>query len=235
MSIALRSILLASGLGLIAGAAAAQSPALEQLTGCTHYLTVQQRGCRVAQHFQCNAPAGSQIRVDYTEEGAVFMSAIDAEAQWIESRSLLQAQSRETLFPAPDAASISTLLAEGYDDFTFEQRFNGQSVLRHEGFDRLTGENVTIDGEELLGTEYYGLLTDPTTGQVIDEIRGREFVSPRHRRFFSGARTAADGGVPIDNTPVKFFYPGDEGFESTAPRYDCDMMLSALPNVESQT
>lgn len=159
------------------------------------------------------------------------MSAIDGEAQWIESRSLVRPEWRETLFPTSDAASISTLLAEGYDDFTFEQRYNGARVLRHEGFDRLTGERFVIDGEELLGTEYFGRLTDPATGQVLDEVSGREYVSARHRRFFAGIRAAADGGEPLDNTPAKFFYPGDDGFEAVQPRYDCGPLLSGLPMI----
>lgn len=206
--------------------------------GCEQYLTVQHRGCLLTQHFICAQPEGSRMRVDFTEEGPVFESRIDDQAQWLSSRSLIEAgRTRETVFPTQDHASMDTLLSSGYDDFTFDQVYNGERILRLEGFDRLTGESVVIDGEELLRTEYGGRLTDPATGRVLDENSGAEYVSPRFRRFFAGVRTVYDeDGTPsvVDNSPAKFFHPGEDGFNATEPRYDCGMMLSLLTQSEAR-
>lgn len=203
--------------------------------GCSAYLTVQTMGCRVENHFTCDAAPGHRWRVDHDAEGPSFTARIDAEAQWVESRSLLSGLGRQTVFPAQDPASMTVLLEEGYDDFTFEERHSDGSVLRVEGFDRLTGDEVEIDGERLLRTQFRYRIIDPQTGALVDMGEGREFVSPVHRRFFSGVTVyqTEDGPVQFDRSPVQFAYPGEPGFGATDPIFGCGEMMSALPRSRS--
>ena len=41
-----------------------------------------------------------------------------------------------------------------------------------------------------------------------------------------------DGGdgnyLPIDGSPVQFIFPGEPGFASTQPLFDCDAVMSSL-------
>ena len=67
--------------------------------GCTGLLTVQSRGCRVSNHYNCAADApGDQWRADFDQEGIFFVSRIDCEAQWVESYDMFPTV-RQTLDP----------------------------------------------------------------------------------------------------------------------------------------
>lgn len=199
--------------------------------GCTTYLTVQSRGCYVANHYTCEAdPAGHKWRADFDQEGPFFLSRIDDETQWVESIELNPVVT-QTLDPNPeDPASFSNLLDTGRDDFAFGlSKDNGeQSKVR--GFDRLTGKTVTIDGVTLEETEFsYEEIDDQ--GNLLRRARGFEYISRDWRMFFSGTSEWDDGAgnwLPMDGHPVKFFQPGDKGFESTQPIFDCDAVLSQL-------
>lgn len=200
--------------------------------GCTAFLTVQAKGCRVSNHFRCEAdPAGDQWRTDFDQEGPYFTSRIDAEAQWVESYEL-NPPVRQTLDPNPtDPASFSELLATGQDSFAFGlSRDNGEQS-RVRGSDRLTGTQVVIDGITLEQTEFNFTETD-LSGNVLRRSRGREYIHPEWRLFFAGP-SEWDGGdgtyLPYDGSPVQFIFPGEPGFASTQPIFDCDAIMSSLP------
>jgi hypothetical protein len=233
------SVLTRRGLAVAGGAVSATLAASVAMaadfvppSGCTAYLAVQTRSCMVSHHYTCSDTPGDLWRMDFDEAGAFYMGVIDSEAQWVESRGLPDGPTSRTLFPARDAASVTTLLETGFDDWDFEE-VRGGSRIRVEGFDRLTGEAVVIDGEELLRTEYETQYY-AEDGTLIDAMHGREYVSARHRRFFSGVRTwSADGNdQTTDNSPVEFLYPGEPGFASTEPRHNCGPMLSGLTRPE---
>jgi hypothetical protein len=90
------AVFLLLGLALLAAPVAGLGQ-LSPPEGCTTFMTVQARGCRVSNHYRCEADQqGDQWRADFDQEGIYFVSRIDAEAQWVESFDL---------FPhrAPDA------------------------------------------------------------------------------------------------------------------------------------
>lgn len=206
--------------------------------GCEIHLTVQARACRVSNHFRCTQdPPGDQWRADFDQDGLFFLSRIDDEAQWVESVSaggIFGDDLREELLPgAADPASLSELLATGADTYSFDLDRSDGLVSRVEGFDRLTGESVTIDGVTLLQTEFEFTQTDED-GIVIRRARGNEFVSDELRTFFAGPGEAdlGDGEwLPIDGSPVRFIFPGDEGFATTEPAYECAALTAegAIP------
>lgn len=196
--------------------------------GCTGFLTVQARACRVSNYYTCTQDAaGDQWRTDFDQEGLFFASRVDAEGQWVESIEM-NPMVRQTLDAgAEDPASFTELLS-GLDTFAFNlSRDNGKrSSVR--GFDRLTGKSVVIDGVTLSQTQFEYSETDGA-GNVQNRSRGFEYVHPEWRIFFAGP-TEWDGGsgyLPMDGSPVEFIFPGEAGFFSTQPLFECDAVLSS--------
>jgi hypothetical protein len=200
--------------------------------GCETFLTVQANGCRVSNHYICQADApGDQWRTDFDQEGAFFTSRVDYEAQWVESYEL-DPPVRQTLDPNPsDPASFSELLATGRDTYIFGLSDDTGERTRVRGSDTLTGRTVVIDGISLQETAFNFTETD-LNGKVLRSSRGNEYISAEWRLFFSGP-SEWDGGdgtyVPIDGSPMQFIFPGEPGFASTQPLFDCDAVMSSLP------
>ena len=196
--------------------------------GCTAYLTVQSRQCRVSNYYKCSADApGDQWRQDFDQEGMFFRSRIDSETQWIESFDT-NPEVRQTLDPgAKDPASFSDLMATGLDSFAFGLSKENGERSQVSGFDKLTGKSRVIDGVTLKQTEFEFTETD-ANGTVLRRSRGYEFISPEWRAFFSGPSEWDDGTgyVPIDGSPMQFILPGEPKFGSTQPIFDCDTVVS---------
>ncbi|MDP5326182.1 MAG: hypothetical protein NWQ69_02570 [Paracoccaceae bacterium] len=205
---------------------------------CTGYVTVQMKGCMLSNHYRCSGDApGDQWRVEFgqTEDGedaAMFQARIDADAQWVESQNLRRGTVEYLLPGAADPASLSRLLSEGYDSFDFQvQAADGlRETIR--GFDRLTGERVRIDGVALLGTQFEARATDES-GATLWHTRGAEFLHPDWRIFLSGRGEWLDVEtgefLPFDATPLSFSFPGEVGFFSTTPLFECDTVMSQAP------
>jgi hypothetical protein len=196
--------------------------------GCTAFLTVQSRQCRVSNYYRCAADApGDLWRQDFDQEGVFFKSKIDSETQWIESYDV-NPTVKQTLDPNPeDPASFSDLLATGLDNFAFGLTKETGEQTRVRGFDKLTGKTFTIDGVTLKQTEFEYTETD-MSGNVLRRSRGNEFISPEWRTFFAGPSEWDDGTgyVPIDGSPVVFIMPGEPKFATTEPIFDCDVVTS---------
>jgi len=217
---------MALGTGIAAPAATFQPP-----KGCTGFLTVQSHGCMVSNHYRCTADApGDQWRADFGVNGPFFVSRTDRETRWMESADLASG-TRETLEPgAADPASFTGLLATGFDDFDFRTRTTSGAERHYTGHDKLTGQTVTIDGVTLKRTEY-AITARNGSGKVLWRSTGHEYIQPAWRMFLSGTGKWIDarGAAPFDNSPAQFAFPGQPGFMSTVPVYDCDTMMSALP------
>jgi hypothetical protein len=200
--------------------------------GCEAFMTVQSRGCRVSNHFRCTANApGDQWRADFDQEGLFFQSRINSEAEWVESLEFNPA-TRQTLDPgAPDAASFSNLLNSGLDTYEFGLSTDTGERTRVNGYDRLTGRSVTIDGVTLQETEFDYTETD-LDGNLLRQANGNEYIHPEWRMFFSGPSewNGGDGQfLPLDGSPMQFIFPGEAGFAVTQPIFDCDAVVAGLP------
>ena len=228
----LLTVVTALALGSLGTVASAQSPTppgtFTPPPGCTGWLTVQSRGCRVSNHYKCAADApGDQWRADFDQEGIFFVSRIDRETQWIESYDMFPTV-RQTLDPdAADPASFSGLLATGLDTFDFGLTEDTGAQTTVQGFDKLTGTGATIDGIALQQTEFDYTETG-SDGSVIRKAHGHEYINPEWRLFFSGTSVWQTEGkdLPVDGTPKEFIFPGEKGFFSTAPVFDCDVVTS---------
>lgn len=227
------SALRGAGLGALAllmAAPVAASGSFAPPEGCTTFMTVQARGCRVSNHYRCDRDTpGDQWRADFDQEGVYFLSRIDREAQWVESFDLFPTV-RQTLDPNPEDPASFTDLLGGADSFSFGLTKDTGDQSRVRGFDRLTGRSVTIDGISLMETAYEFEET-ALDGTLLRRARGNEYIHPEWRLFFAGP-SEWDGGtgfVPLDGSPVQFLFPGEPGFAATDPLFDCDAILSSFP------
>ena len=192
--------------------------------GCEGTLTVQMRGCMVTNHFVCeDDPEGVRRHITFREEGASGASVVDAEYQWLETYGI---ERRETLGEeVPDPASLTELFETGLDTFDFPvvDGSDGAEVeFRIIGVDELQGEEVEIDGEPLERTRFAMKRLDPE-GEEVYSVTGEQYVSRDRRLFFAGTETLEINGEVIegDNTPVRFIEPGESGFMSEEPLYEC--------------
>ncbi|MGO4908410.1 hypothetical protein ACEN2J_08770 [Pseudorhodobacter sp. W20_MBD10_FR17] len=194
--------------------------------GCTGWLTVQGRACRVSNFYKCTQDApGDQWRTDFDQEGLFFASRTDAEGQWVESIDM-NPMVRQVMDGAEDPASFSELLG-GVDTFAFSLRRDDGGASTVRGFDRLTGKTVVIDGISLQETQFEFAETK-ADGSVV-QSRGNEYINADWRLFFAGPSEWDDGngGVPMDGSPLQFIFPGEPGFFSTEPLFECDAILSS--------
>lgn len=207
--------------------------------GCEAFLTVQSRSCSVAHYWNCSAdPEGTFWRVAIDQDGPYYLSQSDAEYRWLQNYELASGAEAVLIEPEEDPASISELLETGTDSMVFSMQRTeaGVSFQRdYNGFDSLTGAEIEIDGQRLLLTEFtYSFETE--AGTLL--VTGNQFVDPERRLFFGGLETSQLGDNPVveaDYSPREFIVPGEDGFLSTRPLYDCgDTMssLSPLPGLE---
>ena len=198
--------------------------------GCTTFLTVQSRGCYVANYYRCEADTpGDQWRADFDQQGPFYLSRIDSETQWVESYES-NPTVRQTLDPDPaDPASFTTLLQTGTDTFDFALTKDNGEHTTVKGYDKLTGKTMMIDGIMLEQTEFDYTETD-AAGNVLRQSSGNEYIKRDWRNFFSGTSQwmQPDGtSLPLDGTPVQFILPGEKGFAATQPLFQCDAVMSS--------
>jgi hypothetical protein len=84
-----------------------------------------------------------------------------------------------------------------------------------------------IDGVTLQETQFEFAETK-TDGSVV-KSRGNEYINADWRLFFAGPSEWNDGSgyVPMDGSPLQFIFPGEPGFFSTEPLFECDAILSS--------
>ena len=198
--------------------------------GCTGTLTVQLRQCLVTNVWTCAADApGEQWVSLFTQDGPWQVRKVDRDFQWLETYYANPPVIETIQNPVADPSNMDELLTTERDDYDFiVNRNDGTTPERIVGYDRLTGENVQIDGETLLRTEFAYDTLDPA-GTVISSSAGRQYVSATHRLFFFGQDWNIDTPDQInDASPVQFIYPGEAGFFSPNPQYDCSAVLSSF-------
>lgn len=211
---------------LVAAMPAAAQQSFGAPEGCEAVLTVQNKGCVMTNVWHCEADApGEQWIALITQAGVFSVQKVDAEFQWIEAYKLTGNERLVT--PVEDPASLTDLFDNQIDtwDFTLE---TDDGTERNVGYDLLTGETTEIDGEVLLNTEYQGRTIDGD-GNEIDASSGRQYVSEKHRMFFFGENWPQDDPEQvIDMSPVEFIYPGEPGFFSDSPKYECNVIESGF-------
>lgn len=200
--------------------------------GCNLHQTAQLRGCVAAQYFTCSKDTpGDQWVTYFDQEGARFTSRIDKETRWMESINLRNGIIDLLEPQAADHASFSTLIETGRDDFDFRTLSSTGELLRNIGEDQLTGESVVIDGVPLELTRFTQKVF-AADGTLLIERTGQQFISREHGQFYGGVEESRDWTGEhrtSDDSPVTFAFPGEAGFGSTEPVFDCDMQMVLAP------
>lgn len=199
--------------------------------GCRLEMTVQLASCSITQYYRCDAdPKGHQRAAVVDAAGeVVHLSYIDAETRWLETRDPRR-DLIEVIATEADPASLTALMKTGRDDYDFTTEDNSGLVVRHQGYDRLIGEEAEIDGVRLQITEFdiFGTIVD---GEFFYSRSGRQYVSPDHGRFYGGIEDWGDwtGAKGRGNdSPVRFLLPEDSGFGGMQPLFGCDMNIAGL-------
>ena len=200
--------------------------------GCEVYVTVQHRGCQVSNHYRCAGDApGDQWATYFDSEGPYYLSKIDAETRWLESFDLVTGEG-DRLGDQPDAASFSTLLSTGRDEYDFSTVETSGTAIGEvrvfRGFDALTGGRVVIDDIPLERTSFE-IIAHDAAGQELWRRTGNQLISRDWRIFFADREEFVNSFGDRDSsleTPVRFDFPGDAGFLSDKPEFDCDMMMT---------
>jgi hypothetical protein len=215
-------------------ATAQGAPALFEVPpGCTAFLTVQSRGCMVSHHWTCEGDVpGTHWRATLDPDGPFSLSFTDAEFRWLLSWDLRSGATTQLIEPEQDPANLTELLATSNDTMVFSLRTENASGIGqrdYTGFDRLTGDAVTVDGRTLLMTEFsYQFETATGTRRVS----GNQFLHEGWRMFFGGIETVIDGdgtSFEYDSSPMDFAEPGEAGFLTLQPIHDCGEMMSGVP------
>lgn len=219
---------------VLTGPAMAQgvSPVFPVPEGCTAFLTVQSRSCLISHHWRCDGdPEGTHWRATLDQDGAFYLNYTDAEFRWLRAFNLRRGSSDTLIEPEEDPASMSALLETGRDTMVFsvrEERPEGVFRRDYTGYDALSGASVMVDGEELLVTDFaYQWETEAGPR----ETEGSQFISPRLGLFFGGLETVTSPSGEVfegNYSPMEFAEPGERGFLSTEPQYDCGDMMSGL-------
>jgi hypothetical protein len=199
--------------------------------GCDAFVTIQSHSCLVEHYFTCEGdPEGVTRRVSLGENGLNFVGSTDRDAQWLSSF-YPYTDHREQLEASPaDPASLTELLAKGVDTYNFQTLSDEIGTTRYEGEDRLTGRIITIDDVALQQTAYQLTAYGPD-GTELWSAAGNEFVNADWRSFIGGTSTvtAPDDSFDKDDRPVQFIFPGEPGFLSANPKFDCGAVLSSVP------
>ena len=197
--------------------------------GCDLQMTVQMRSCQVANVYTCTGAEGDRW-ISYADgEGEFFLSQIDHQTRWIESVSLESGEiDRLDLAGSADHASFDALLTTGADDYDFVTRNNFGDARRYVGIDRLTGEQVSIDGVVLERCTFEVTSYD-ADGQFMSRREGSQYISHDQRIFFGDSERFENAqGETFDtsDTPVTFAFPGDADFGAAEPKFGCDMLMT---------
>ena len=200
--------------------------------GCTLHMTVQTRGCVVANYYTCDSDAAGDRRTVFADKDGIFsLTRIHAETRWMETYSPVDGITDRLVPEAHAHASFTRLIETGRDDYDFAIVDSTGEVRRYRGHDRLTGETRRIDGRLLEVTES-AVQVDSGTGEPLYARRGQQFIDRAQRLFFGGQETLeVPGSAPeVSNEgPVYFALPGEPGFAASTPEYDCDVLMTAAP------
>lgn len=229
MTIQATTAIFLAGLIPLAVPGKAQAASFTPPAGCRLEVTVQSRSCTVGQYYRCDSdPEGDQRSAIFSKDGLVHLSRIDAETRWMESSNPNSGLTDWLVAEAENDASFSNLLKTGRDDFDFWTEANSGEKLHHQGFDILTGETVTINGIELEKTGFE-LVTTDASGQVLITRKGQQFISRAFGRFYGGIESQRDWTgqqLQTNDSPVLFIFPGQDGFGSTTPQFDCEQLMT---------
>ena len=221
---------------LAAGPALARDVAFP--SNCTPFLTVQSADCSVLAAARCSGEAGETLRLQVYEESGL----VNVEEQTLDWSLLFTASPTKGVGVFVDEGPHDELSRDsieryGEDYFNYNVVFAipdmGEFETQLTGFLSSEDEVVEIDGHML---DLYRFRFAATLGDVGTlEVDQSAFGSAEFGFFINGKGVQRFDGeeTPLDSTPIVFFEPGEAGFESADPKFNCGAtdILAPMPEV----
>ncbi len=208
--------------------------------GCKPVITAQLRKCSVMNVWRCDENGSTFIWHGFFTSGGVPQSLIKFSNDYGFHHSLIFGSQQFEMAIRPVASDWS--LAELVETGSVE--FNGQVLMRKPGdkmvaqrfgYSELSGEKAVIDGEQLTVFESFTTRTGPN-GETVGSSSGKHYISERDSVTFPGKYYDVDSSGPgYDRSPMQIIRPGEEGFFSRIPKYDCGEQTSYLYQFERRT
>jgi hypothetical protein len=202
--------------------------------GCEAFLTIQSKGCNVSVLWRCDvSPAGDFTEASFGPDGLETLVSYAASYQWLDTIYTWDSSREEYLPPAADPIDMATLIDTGIDTYDFAMRRFQPDLsydIRVTGADELTGQTTEIDGYtlELVHTRLEIVAED---GTVEYKAEGTQYFSRALGQFFLGPETVFDtdgNATDYDSGPLDIILPGEPGFGSSTPLYECTRQDAAL-------
>lgn len=230
---------LVSGLAFTLPASAQAEIQFEPPIGCQPVLTVQQRSCQVMNHWRCGSGDGVENWYGYfTDGGAVdSFEKNGPDHQFIHVQHFSEGGMFMGVTAANDNSSLSALVSTGRDNFdvTFSMNLFGiEFDARFLGETKLSGKQIKVDGEtlsELTSSFAMTFLDSDLLGEELN-IAGTstDYLLVADEIFMDGTGVVetSEGTERDDNSPVEIIRPGEDGFFTRIPKYDCGVNSASL-------
>ncbi len=203
---------------------------------CTPFVTVQSADCTVLAAARCSGENGEILRLQVYDESGL----INVEEQTLDWSLLFTASPTEGIGIFVDEGPHDELSRDSVERYG-EDYFNYSVVFAVPGMGEfetnLTGilisedELVEIDGHDL---DLYRFRFAATLGENGTlEVDQSAFGSAEFGFFLNGKGVQRFAGeeTDLDSTPVVFFEPGEAGFESADPKFNCGVTDISAPLV----
>ena len=204
---------------LLAAPAAAQT--LDLPAECAPFVTVQQAHCSVTTYARCDGdPEGSIRGISHDASGLNMVHLFSETWHWLDSD---YGSYREQILDTTDPIDIVAMRETGSDAWSFTMDSAVYGPATYVGDESLTGATRTLDGFEMLETEFT-LAGTAADGTPFLEATGQEWLIPELGIILGGQVMMGDGSgkpAPQDFSPVSLATPGDAGFLSTVPTTGC--------------
>ncbi|MHA3913489.1 hypothetical protein [Halovulum sp. GXIMD14793] len=204
---------------------------------CTKILTVQQRECQVMNVWECDGGAEGWAGY-FGDEGAVMsFEKYGPDGEFIHIQDFEIGGLMMTAKSAKDNSSMSSLIETGTDtiDMTVSLRVLVLEVeLRAVGKSARTGEVIVVDGEQLkvLRTSVSMMVKENDITGLDMNISGTSkdylLLSDQIMIDGEGILQTPEGEERYNHTPIEIIRPGEDGFFSRIPKYDCGAQVSSL-------
>ena len=203
--------------------------------GCEAVLTVQKHGCEVTHIYQCEQGIVKHINIDQDEFD--WVSLFGPDYIELESKEEITGIGLVGMNAISDPRSLHTLLTTGRDTVAYRGEFDMPGLLI--GAADVSSQSRLMD--EVL--EIGGVTWQKALEEIVFQVRphlamtGTQdiWIDAESGILFHGSSSheLAGKAEETDNTPVEVIYPGQPGFLSMSPIYDCGEMMSALPFSEN--
>ncbi len=205
--------------------------------GCEGIYTVEKTNCIVEHFFRCSGVDGQYVRHEMIDgrHNTEFVELADPEYNLIRSADL-RGFTDSTLVSSVRRFSLSDLLANGRSSSVgvMSMRVLGaeqQGPFRMEA--EMSGETKVIDGVQLRIGQATGTVgLRPPVGNMTS--KGSLMIDAEDGVVLEGTWTVEFGGMrrEVGGEPLAIVHPGESGFLSNIPKYDCgkvSMDLAAPP------